>query len=76
MSKTVISEVQQMWQKHITLHASAVFETAQDFQPFFQAEQEVLARMEVDVQAARLLTWKVSFLPGFKSSLEDGENQV
>ena len=31
---------------------------------FFQAEQEVLARMEVDVQAARLLTWKVGF---FKS---------
>ena len=30
----------------------------------FQGEQEVLARMEVEVQSARLLTWKVSFLPG------------
>ena len=31
----------------------------------FQGEQEVLARMEVEVQSARLLTWKVSSLPGF-----------
>merc|ERR1719184_558062 len=27
-----------------------------------EAEQEVLARMEVDVQAARLLTWKAAML--------------
>ena len=32
----------------------------------------MLARMEVDVQAARLLTWKVCFLPGRLVSYLEG----
>ena len=72
MSKTVISEVQQipMWHILPCMHRLCLI-LLKISSHFFQAEQEVLARMEVDVQAARLLTWKVAFLPVFKSSLED-----
>ena len=61
MSKTVISQVQKSQSQ-----ADQWIGPTSYYKPHFdlQGEQEVLARMEVEVQAARLLTWKVSFLLG------------
>ena len=53
MSKTVISQVPHC--KGISSLPPKTF----PFQFSCQGEQEVLARMEVEVQSARLLTWKV-----------------
>ena len=55
MSKTVISQVPRIAKGYLLcLRRHSLFQFS------CQGEQEVLARMEVEVQSARLLTWKVA----------------